>query len=113
MISFIIISYSIAILSLFVGAHEIRRLLGQDIMTFAQRTEIQSSLDKFYMSRIGIRMLIGQYLSLRAPPQSPDMIGLVSQKASPYRIAIEAIQDATYMCTRTHGDAPEVVLYNK
>ncbi len=34
-------------------------------------------LDAFYLSRIGIRMLIGQYLELREPPK-PDHIGLVS-----------------------------------
>lgn len=33
-------------------------------------------LDAFYLSRIGIRMLIGQYLELREPPKH-DHIGLV------------------------------------
>ena len=36
------------------------------------------------------------------------MVGLISTKASPYDIAQQAIADAAYMCTRTHGDAPEV-----
>jgi pyruvate dehydrogenase kinase 2/3/4 len=38
------------------------------------------------------------------------MIGLVNLKASPYDIAMSAIEDAAYMCTRTHGDAPEVII---
>ena len=53
-------------------------------------------------------MLIGQYLALRKPAGDPTMVGLISTKASPYDIAQQAIADAAYMCTRTHGDAPEV-----
>lgn len=41
------------------------------------------------------------------------MIGLVSQAASPYDIAQQAINDAAYMCTRTHGDAPEVTIHGR
>lgn len=37
---------------------------------------VHNFLDAFYLSRIGIRMLIGQYLELREPPK-PDHIGLV------------------------------------
>lgn len=37
---------------------------------------VHNFLDAFYLSRIGIRMLIGQYLELRKPPK-PDYIGLV------------------------------------
>ena len=36
------------------------------------------------------------------------MVGLISTRASPFDIAQQAINDAAYMCTRTHGDAPEV-----
>ena len=41
------------------------------------------------------------------------MIGLISSHASPYEIAQQAIQDAAYVCTRTHGDAPEVKIYGR
>jgi pyruvate dehydrogenase kinase 2/3/4 len=57
--------------------------------------------------------LIGQYLALRNPPVASDMIGLVSQAASPFDIAQQAIHDAAYMCTRTHGDAPEVTIHGR
>lgn len=40
-------------------------------------------LDAFYLSRIGIRMLIGQYLELREPPK-PDHIGLVCLVRLPF-----------------------------
>ena len=41
------------------------------------------------------------------------MIGLVSLAASPYEIALGAIRDASFMCTRTHGDAPEVTILGR
>jgi len=95
------------------GAHEIRTLMKTDINGFAEMHDVQKRLDDFYMSRIGIRMLIGQYLALKKPPTDPNMIGLVSQNASPYDIAMQVINDAAYMCTRTHGDAPEVTIHGR
>ena len=90
------------------GAHELRTILQQDVSSFAEHSQVQKRLDEFYMSRIGIRMLIGQYLALRQPQTEPHMVGLISTQASPFDIAQQAITDAAYMCTRTHGDAPEV-----
>lgn len=57
--------------------------------------------------------MLGHYLALRKSTNfSSDcplaMVGLIDEKASPYAIALNAIEDAKYMCTRTHGDAPEV-----
>lgn len=39
------------------GAHELRLKLNMNMMTFAEMDEIQKTLDEFYMSRIGIRMV--------------------------------------------------------
>lgn len=41
------------------------------------------------------------------------MIGLVNLKTSPFDIANSAIEDASYMCRRTHGDAPDVVVVGR
>mmetsp|Transcript_578 Transcript_578/g.1011 ORF Transcript_578/g.1011 Transcript_578/m.1011 type:complete len:194 (+) Transcript_578:840-1421(+) len=41
------------------------------------------------------------------------MIGMISMKASPYQIAQQAAQDASYICNRTHGDAPEVTIHGR
>lgn len=41
------------------------------------------------------------------------MIGLINMKSSPREIAKQAIADAAYMCTRTHGDAPEVTIHGR
>lgn len=95
------------------GAHEIRALLKHDMVAFALHEEIQSILETFYVSRIGIRTLIGQYLALKNPSADENVIGLVSQRASPFEIAQEAISDASYMCRRVHGDAPEVTIHGR
>ena len=39
------------------GAHEIRSMLQQDVSSFAEHHTVQTRLDDFYMSRIGIRMV--------------------------------------------------------
>ena len=41
------------------------------------------------------------------------MIGIVNRNISPCDIAKSAIVDATYMCNRTHGDAPEVTIHGR
>ena len=66
-------------------------------------------LDRFYISRIGMRVLIGQYLSLRQPPVE-NYVGIICGRTSPYEIVKRAIDDAAFMCTRKYGDAPEVII---
>jgi hypothetical protein len=39
------------------GAHQLRNMLEEDIVSFAEHDDIQKRLDDFYMSRIGIRMV--------------------------------------------------------
>ena len=68
--------------------------------------DIHRFLDKFSTSRIGIRMLIGQYLDF--DNDDPDYVGLISVNTSPFKVATQAIDHATYMCTREFGDAPSV-----
>ena len=94
------------------GAHDVRTTLGFDIQDFAQYKDVQKNLDEFYLSRIGIRILIGQYLALRDDTDD-EVIGLVNQNTSPYEVALQAIADASYMCTRQHGDAPEVTVVGR
>ena len=60
-----------------------------------------------------LSQLIGQYLSLRKPSKDPHTIGLVTTNASPYDIAHEAIAEASELCTRVHGDAPEVTIHGR
>lgn len=81
----------------------------KNIVEFDSMDETHAFLDRFYISRIGIRVLIGQYLSLRQAPVE-NYIGLICLKTSPYEIVKRAIDDAAFMCNRKYGDAPEVII---
>ncbi|KAG5183205.1 pyruvate dehydrogenase kinase [Tribonema minus] len=79
---------------------------------------LHNFLDGFYMSRIGIRILIGHYLALReghpgGGAAGDDWIGMVCQTTSPAAIAAAAIEDAKFVCTRQYGDAPDVTLHGR
>ena len=82
---------------------------GRDAVEFELMESTHAFLDRFYLSRIGIRVLIGQYLSLRNPPVE-NYVGIICGRTSPYEIVKRAIDDAAFMCTRKYGDAPEVII---
>ncbi|EON67733.1 pyruvate dehydrogenase kinase [Coniosporium apollinis CBS 100218] len=75
---------------------------------------IQSFLDRFYMSRIGIRMLIGQHIALTDQKQhsDPNYVGIICTKTNVHDLAKEAIENARFVCEDHYGlfDAPKVQL---
>eukprot|EP00501_MAST-03F_sp_TOSAG23-6_P000482 GSMAST32.ASY1.ANO1.496.1 assembled CDS len=78
-----------------------------DASTSAQ--SINETLDDFYTARVGLRMLLGQYLSLLQPKSSKETyVGLIDTETSPASIARAAIDDAIFICEREFGEAPEV-----
>jgi pyruvate dehydrogenase kinase 2/3/4 len=97
------------------GAYELREKIrtnqieGLDTESFEQMNECHAFLDRFYMSRIGIRVLAGQYLTLRSPTMD-GYIGLIYQYCSPYDVVKLAVTDASYMCENKYGTFPEVVI---
>jgi pyruvate dehydrogenase kinase 2/3/4 len=95
------------------GAYEFRTYVSKNHRdtrdAFAKMEETHAFLDRFYLCRIGIRVLIGQYLALRQPPVE-NYIGIICGVTSPYEIVKRAIDDAAFMCTRKYGDAPEVIM---
>ncbi|KIW14319.1 hypothetical protein PV08_07101 [Exophiala spinifera] len=84
-----------------------------------QRTQIDSSiqsfLDRFYMSRIGIRMLIGQHIALteQQTHRHPNYVGIICTKTNVKELAEEAIENARFVCEDHYGlfDAPKVQLF--
>lgn len=80
-------------------------------------SNIQSFLDRFYMSRIGIRMLIGQHIALTDQKQhrDPNYVGIICTKTNVHELAQEAIDNARFVCEDHYGlfDAPKVQLVCK
>ncbi|KAG0638922.1 mitochondrial branched-chain alpha-ketoacid dehydrogenase kinase-domain-containing protein [Tuber brumale] len=76
---------------------------------------IQAFLDRFYMSRIGIRMLIGQHVALNSAPEQEDYVGIICTKTNVCELAQEAIENARFVCEDYYGlfDAPKVQLVCK
>jgi Mitochondrial branched-chain alpha-ketoacid dehydrogenase kinase len=95
------------------GAYEFRNAVRQgnncDGNEFELQEETHAFLDRFYLCRIGIRVLIGQYLALRQSAVE-NYVGIVCSQTSPYEIVKRAIDDAAFMCTRKYGDSPEVII---
>lgn len=80
-------------------------------------TTIQAFLDRFYLSRIGIRMLIGQHIALSKsyfdPASAPqDYVGIICTNTHIGAIAQDAIDNARFICSEYYGlfEAPQVRL---
>ncbi|KAK4459943.1 putative pyruvate dehydrogenase kinase [Cladorrhinum samala] len=75
---------------------------------------IQSFLDRFYMSRIGIRMLIGQHIALtdQSHYRDPSYVGIICTKTFVKDLAQEAIENARFVCEDHYGlfEAPKIQL---
>ncbi|KAK3387202.1 mitochondrial branched-chain alpha-ketoacid dehydrogenase kinase-domain-containing protein [Podospora didyma] len=77
-------------------------------------TNIQAFLDRFYMSRIGIRMLIGQHIALtdQSHFRDPSYVGIICTKTYVKDLAQEAIENARFVCEDHYGlfEAPKIQL---
>ena len=87
------------------GIQELKQSLGADTLN----PSIQEFLDCFYMSRIGIRMLIGQHVALHDGPRS-GYVGLICEQCSLAEVAQEAISNARDLCQLCYNVAPQVKL---
>lgn len=100
-----------------------------DELAFERMVGCHRFLDRFYMSRIGIRFLAGQYLSLRRENNTSSIndpqqltssttcdgeadqrhyVGMICSTTSPHDCVRQAAQDASMMCRRTYGRCPAV-----
>ncbi|KAH9962553.1 mitochondrial pyruvate dehydrogenase [Lactifluus volemus] len=65
--------------------------------------DVQAWLDRFYLSRIGIRFLIGQHVALNTLPPHPDYVGIICTRANVHDIVHEAIENARFVCEEHYG----------
>lgn len=76
------------------GVLEWKRLMGAPNINL----DIQAWLDRFYMSRIGIRFLIGQHVALNTHQAHHDYVGIICTQANVHDILQEAIENARFVC---------------
>ncbi len=76
-------------------------------------SSIQAFLDRFYLSRIGIRMLIGQHIALNKEPVRNDFVGIICKNTNVGELSQDAIDNARFICEQYYGlyEAPNVELY--
>ncbi|KAL3626650.1 hypothetical protein CASFOL_030199 [Castilleja foliolosa] len=92
------------------GVQQLKKDLNPKI-NYNDLDEIHQFLDRFYLSRIGIRMLIGQHVALHDPNPLPDCVGYIHTKMSPIEVSRTASEDARSLCFREYGSAPDVNIY--
>ncbi|MBA0848876.1 hypothetical protein Goshw_008252 [Gossypium schwendimanii] len=92
------------------GVQQLKKGMDPKIV-YEDLDEIHQFLDRFYMSRIGIRMLIGQHVELHNPNPPLHCVGYIHTKMSPVEVAQNASEDARCICLREYGSAPEVNIY--
>eukprot|EP00798_Chlamydomonas_sp_ICE-L_P026054 gene26054-11754_t len=81
--------------------------------------DIQVFLNNFFLSRIALRFLAGHHIALYdqangnegAPPCTPNTIGLIDMKCSPWKVIQDAVNEACEICEESFGRAPEVNLH--
>ncbi len=67
-------------------------------------------LNRFYLSRIGIRLLISQHIAIhhQTNKTKPGYIGTIATNLNPLEIIELAAADARRLCDREYGNCPEV-----
>jgi pyruvate dehydrogenase kinase 2/3/4 len=94
--------------------------MAQGILEYKQQrqtnmidSDMQQFLDRFYMSRIGIRMLIGQHSALYRGPFMKNYVGVICTRTNIKEIAQDAIANARFICEDHYGlfRAPEVKMF--
>ncbi|MEQ8819487.1 MAG: pyruvate dehydrogenase kinase [Sumerlaeia bacterium] len=85
------------------GVKELKTHLGDRELDI----DVHTSLDRFYISRIGIRMLIGQHVAIHEAHQ-PGWVGIICGDCSPAHVARDAAEHASHLCQVHYGDVPKV-----
>merc|ERR1719204_2080674 len=74
------------------------------------RMAIQYFLDRFYMSRISMRMLIHQHTLLFEPDadHNTNRIGVIDPACKLKSMIMEAFQNAAFLCEEYYNCAPDI-----
>ncbi|TGZ64372.1 hypothetical protein CRM22_006401 [Opisthorchis felineus] len=77
-----------------------------------EATQLQYFLDRFYISRIGIRTLMTQHVLLYGPVlrENESYVGCIDPECSPLQLTVSAYGYARMLCHRVYGRAPGCVI---
>ncbi|KAM6951424.1 pyruvate dehydrogenase (acetyl-transferring) kinase isozyme 2, mitochondrial-like [Aplochiton taeniatus] len=92
------------------GIIEYKETFAQDPVT---NQNIQYFLDRFYMSRISIRMLINQHTLVfdgATNPIHPDTIGIIDPHCDVTKVVRDAFQSAKMLCNQYYLSSPDLML---
>lgn len=73
--------------------------------------ELQLFLDGFFLSRIGIRVLLGHHVA--SHEERKGWVGIICAQTSPYEVAKSAAETAAQICRQTYGDPPVVKFHGR
>lgn len=73
--------------------------------------DLQGFLNSFYLSRIGIRVLLGHYVACHS--HRDGWVGIINSHTSPHEVAMEAAKAAGDMCRQTLGDPPPIHFHGR
>lgn len=71
--------------------------------------DFSSFLDRFYMSRISIRMLMGQYIAIHGRAMK-GQVGIITEALKPADVVRQAATDAGNLCAYYYGEEPAVAI---
>uniref|UniRef100_A0A673FN24 Protein-serine/threonine kinase n=1 Tax=Sinocyclocheilus rhinocerous TaxID=307959 RepID=A0A673FN24_9TELE len=92
------------------GVIEYKEVFGQDPVT---NQNIQYFLDRFYLSRISIRMLINQHTLVfdgATNPVHPNTIGSIDPHCQVAEVVKDAYESARMLCDQYYLSSPDLVL---
>lgn len=87
------------------GVLELKRHCGKG----GSDLQIRSFLDRFYMSRIGVRVLLRHHLALGS--KEPHMAGIINTQCRPAHLINDAFSVARRLSYQHYGDAANLELY--
>lgn len=83
------------------GIHEISKMNKYNI------ENINDLLNRFFTSRIGIRVLLGHFIELHKKTTN-NYFGIICTNTNPKKILLDAIEDASYVALKNNNEIPKI-----
>jgi len=87
---------------------DVQRQRGGILLAQGMPFDFGQFLDRFYLSRVGVRVLMGQHIMLHHPQEG--FVGVIQKKCQPSVVCQHAIEDAQRICEMQYGYCPEIIV---